>query len=192
MKKNNKSTLLTILISLTIGVISLQTQAQKGIYLGAGLGPSFINKNITDLTGEDLKINDNNLSYKFYAGWRLAKFIGIEGGFRNLGKVSKEISGMDIEAKTNGWDIEGVGFLPIGPFDIFGKAGAFFWNTEDKIDPDPTTYGKGTSFMFGLGAGFRLGRLGFRAEWEMLDVSKDSQLSMLTAGISFKFIEMGD
>jgi len=36
------------------------------------------------------------------------------------------------------------------------------------------------------GAGLNLQRLGLRAEWESLDITQGSKVSMLTAGITYR------
>jgi OOP family OmpA-OmpF porin len=80
------------------------------------------------------------------------------------------------------------GSLSLGPVEFFGKAGAFFNNVkvtfEDLLHPDINE--NNTKFMFGFGAGLNIERLGLRAEWESLDITRGSQVSMLTAGITYR------
>jgi hypothetical protein len=178
-------------IILSALIFSNNTQAQKGFYIGGSLGPSFINQVILDIDSIQIELQENELSYKFYAGWRMTKFFAFEGGYRNLGKSTQELSSYKLDAKTDGWDFQALGIFPLGPLDLFGKLGVFFWDSEYKFN-DELLYKNGTSFMFGLGAGVRLGRLGLRAEWEFLDLSKGNRLSMLTAGATVKIIKMGN
>ena len=158
--------------------------AQKGLYFGGSVGPSFINKSITDIEIEDMKIDGNDLAYKFYAGYKLPAFLAFEGGYRNLGSVSQNLA----EHNSSGWDLNAKGSISLGPLEVFGKAGAFFNNVkvtfEDPLHPDINK--NNTKFMFGFGAGLNINKLGIRAEWESLDMSKDSKVSMLTAGITYR------
>lgn len=161
-----------------------ELKAQDGFYFGASAGPSFINKEISDIDLEDIKVDGEDLSYKFYAGYKLPAFLALEGGYRNLGKVSDDLA----VHNSSGWDLNAKADISLGPVQFFGKAGAFFNNVEvtfkDPIHPDINE--NNTKFMFGFGAGLNIERLGLRAEWESLDISKDSRVSMLTAGITYR------
>lgn len=178
--KKNLSTIL--LVSMTF--ISSNLVAQDGLYFGGSIGPSFINKKISDVVWDDVKIEGNEFSYKVYGGYKLPAFLAIEGGYRNLGKVSDQLA----EHNSSGWDVNAKADLSLGPLQIFGKAGAFFNNVKvtfnDPLQPDINK--NNTKFMFGFGAGLNIERLGLRAEWESLDISQGSKVSMLTAGITYR------
>ncbi len=159
-------------------------KAQKGLYFGGSVGPSFINKSFMDLDFDDVKIDGNDVAYKVYAGYKLPAFLAIEGGYRNLGSVSQNLA----EHNSSGWDLNAKGSISLGPLEIFAKGGAFFNNVkvtfDDPLHPDINK--NNTKFMFGFGAGLNISRLGIRAEWESLDMSKDSKVSMLTAGLTYR------
>lgn len=162
-----------------------EATAQEGFYFGANAGPSFINKKITEIVLEDLKLEGNDLAYKLYAGYKLPGFLAFEGGYRNLGSVSENLA----EYNNDGWDINAKGDISLGPLQVFGKLGAYFSNIhvtfQNPLHPDINK--NNTKFMFGFGAGLNIQKLGLRAEWESLDFSKDSKVSMLTAGITYSF-----
>ena len=171
-------------VMLVLTVSSYGLKAQEGLYFGGSAGPSFVNTKISDVNWEDVKIDGNDLSYKVYAGYMFPAFLALEGGYRNLGKISNDIS----EANSSGWDLNAKANLSIGPLQLFGKAGAFFNNVkvsfQDPLHPDINE--NNTKFMFGFGAGLNIERLGLRAEWESLELSKDNKVSMLTAGITYR------
>ena len=160
-------------------------KAQKGFYFGGNVGPSFINKKITEIDRDDLNFEGKDLAYKLYAGYKVPGFLAFEGGYRNLGSVSEDLT----EYNNYGWDISTKGNISLGPLQVFGKVGAYFNNIhvafQDPLHPDLNK--SNTKFMFGFGAGLNIQRLGLRAEWESLDFSKDSKVSMLTAGITYSF-----
>lgn len=161
-----------------------ESYAQEGLYFGGSIGPSFINKKITDINIDDIKIDGKDMAYKIYAGYKLPAFLALEGGYRNLGRVSNELS----EHNSSGWDLNAKANLSLGPLQFFGKAGAFFNNVkvtfQDPLHPEIDE--NNTKFMFGFGAGLNIERLGLRAEWESLDISKGSKVSMLTAGLTYR------
>lgn len=176
------STLAGLLLVMSIGLSELK--AQDGLYFGASVGPSYVNTKITDITLDDIKVDGKDMAYKIYAGYKLPAFLALEGGYRSLGKIGDDIS----ELNSSGWDLNAKANLSLGPLQIFGKAGAFFNNVkvtfQDPIHPDINK--NNTKFMFGFGAGLNIKKLGIRAEWESLDLSKENKASMLTAGITYR------
>ena len=176
------SNIMGLMIALFFGLSELK--AQDGLYFGAGVGPSFINKKIMDIDLEDVKIDGKDMAYKIYAGYKLPAFLALEAGYRDLGKVVNEFS----THNSKGWDLNAKADISLGPLQIFGKAGAFFNDVkvtfQDPIHPDINN--NNTKFMFGFGAGLNIERLGLRAEWESPDISKGNKASMLTAGISYR------
>jgi len=176
------STIACLLLVMSFGLSELK--AQDGLYFGGSIGPSFVNKKIADITIDDIKIDGKDMAYKIYAGYKLPAFLALEGGYRNLGKISSDIS----EHNSSGWDLNAKANLSLGPVQFFGKAGAFFNNVkvtfQDPIHPEINE--NNTKFMFGFGAGLNIERQGIRAEWESLDINKDSKVSMLTAGITYR------
>ena len=183
MKRPGKRLLSTALIIVLIAGFST-LHAQDGLYFGGSIGPSFINKKIVDVQMEDLRIDGNDMSYKFFAGYKLPAFLALEAGYRDLGKISDQLS----EHNSSGWDLNAKADISLGPLQIFGKAGAFFNNVnvtfQDPLHPDINE--QNTKFMFGFGAGLNIERLGLRAEWESLDISKGNKASMLTAGLTYR------
>ena len=101
------------LFGLIIFLLCLSTETHAQFYIGGGLGNSFINKTLSDVNGNDLKIDDNDFGYKVFGGFG-RKFIGIEGGYRNLGKV-KTSTPINLQSKITGWDVAARGKIDIGP-----------------------------------------------------------------------------
>ena len=58
------------LFGLTIFLLCLSTETHAQFYIGGGLGNYFINKTLSDVNGNDLKIDDNDFGYKFFGGSR--------------------------------------------------------------------------------------------------------------------------
>ncbi len=180
--KTKKRVLLIAVLGMMVNSSSLM--AQDGLYFGGSIGPSFVNKKITDVDWQDVKIDGNDFAYKVYAGYMFPAFLALEGGYRNLGNISDDLA----EHNSTGWDLNAKANLTLGPVQFFGKAGAFFNNVKvtfkDPLHPDINE--NNTKFMFGFGAGLNIQRLGLRAEWESLDITQGSKVSMLTAGITYR------
>lgn len=168
-----------------------QLSAQDGgLYLGGSVGSSFVNHTLSETVDgigiNDFKIDQNNFAYKIFGGYRLNKFLALEGGYRNTGKAEDAFEGISISSKTKGWDVEAVGVLDLQVLFAFAKAGAFFWKTENSFGEEVNDVSK-TGFLWGVGVGVKLGGLAVRAEWESLGTDNPESLSMLTAGVTFGF-----
>lgn len=176
----------TLLPTLILCLLVLITnEAKSQFYAGASIGNSFINKNLTDLNGDDFKIDENSFGYKIFGGFG-SKFIGGEGGYRDLGKVENEVNSISVQSKITGWDIAARGRLALGPVIAFAKAGAFFAKAKNEVGARSYEENS-TNFLWGLGAGLKLGLIGLRIEYELLDIGSDSNLAQLTFGGTIHF-----
>ncbi len=172
-----------LLLTLT-AVLLAPMAAQAGMYLGASVGNSWFNH---EPQIEDVKkISENSTGWKIFGGFKGDSFLGVEGGYRDLGKVKYKDTNIDFSSKTNGWDVEAIGRVKLALIDLFAKAGAFFWETEFADSPSTATE-SGTDFIWGLGAGVRLGSIGLRLEWESMEVQKPDNLTMLSLGATLGF-----
>ena len=183
--------LLRYSIFLSLLLLSTNLSAQEaGMYLGGSVGSSFLNHTLDDAIGgastDDLTIDKNNFAYKIYAGYRANKFLSFEGGYRNTGKAENKNNDYTLTSTTKGWDVESVGTLDLEILFVFAKAGAFFWNTENSFQEEIFEENK-TGFLWGVGAGVKLGGISIRLEWESLGTTNPESLSMLTGGVTFGF-----
>lgn len=153
----------------------------QGFYIGGSVGNSFRNKSLENISGNDFIVDESTVGYKVFAGFG-SGFLGLEGGYRDLGKVEGQQNSVNFETKTTGWDIAARGKISLGPVIAFGKAGIFFGNYKNTINLQPLDDEATSTFMWGLGAGVKLGMIGIRLEYESLDLSEDNKLSMLSLG----------
>jgi opacity protein-like surface antigen len=181
-----------LILSSAFLIISLSnSNGQLVGRIGGSVGNGFNNKQLQDLTGEDFKIDENNLAWKIFAAtsW---KFLGAEGGYRDFGTVEGSTDNGTVTSKSRGGDIYGTGAFKIGIFEIFGKAGGYFGRTKNEFYN--TSGGKEldesereASFAWGIGAALNLGMLHVRLEYENMHISSGN-LAMLSlgAGINLK------
>ncbi len=174
-----------LILSLSIFLLCFSIESHAQFYIGGGIGNSFINKSLTDLNGDDFKMDENSFGYKVFAGFG-SKFIGGEGGYRDLGKVQTSINSINLQTKITGWDVAARGKIDIGPLFAFAKAGLFFAKAENQIGSVIIT-DDSTNFLWGLGAGLKLGPLGLRLEYESLDWDSENNLSQLMFSAAFYF-----
>jgi Outer membrane protein beta-barrel domain len=174
--------------ALAAGFISTSASgADNGIYLGASVGQS--NVKVDDAGGfSGLNFSGDDTGYKFIVGFRAFNWFAVEASYIDFGKPDDRIGGVQTTAATHGVDAFVVGFLPIGPVDLFAKVGGISWN--GKVDSE--SFGKlvdadGTDFAYGVGAQFRLGSLALRAEYEAFDASNFDTLDMISVGVTWTF-----
>ncbi len=149
--------------------------------MGASIGNGFHNKNLTDLNGEDFKLKQSALAWKIY-GATSWKFIGLEGGYRDFGKIESDRNGETVTSNSRGGDIFAKGTFNIAIVEVFGKAGAFFSRTRNEgggLDAEETN--RQTAFAWGVGAGLNFGFLHLRLEYENMHTNPDN-LGMLSFG----------
>lgn len=163
------------------------SQVPGKLYLGGSVGSSSIETKTTSIGNEDLKIDKNGFAYKILAGYKSPKLIGLEVDYRNLGTVKNKLLGTEFESNVKGFDIFVTGTLNFAFLEVFAKAGYFFWSSELKGGNFSQKTDDG-DFVWGVGAGLGLGKLGVRAEWEMFNVGDLENLSMLSAGITYHIL----
>lgn len=182
----NRIVVVFVLLALLISS-PVWSQMPGKLYLGGSVGSSFIETKPTAIGNEDLKIDKNGFAYKIFAGYKSPKLIGIEADYRNLGTVKDKLLGTEFKSNVKGFDIFVTGTLSFAFLEVFAKAGYFFWSSELKGGNISQKADDG-DFVWGVGAGLGLGKLGVRAEWEMFNVGDLESLSMLSAGITYNIL----
>jgi opacity protein-like surface antigen len=175
---------MVILVLVVLMLNPLWAQLPGGLFIGGGVGSSFVETKPTDIGGQDLKLDGNGFAYKFFAGYKFVRLIGVEAGYRSLGNIKNTVQNVEFESKVKGFDVFGTATLNFTMLEIFGKAGYFFADTELKIDDVPTDKSS-SEFAWGFGAGLSFGKLGVRAEWENLKVEGFENPSMLTVSLIY-------
>jgi hypothetical protein len=156
--------------------------ADNGFYLGGSVGNANVEiENLGGLSGADFKGDDT--AYKLIVGIRPLDWLAVEGSYVNFGEAEDTVLGVPLKAEGDGISAFVVGFLPIGPVDLFAKGGLISWDTKvSGFDGD------GTDLAYGVGAQFRVWSIGIRAEYEIFDVDDVEDLSMVSIGATFTFL----
>lgn len=169
-----------VTLAMTAPVLQAQTAASPGLYLGAGAGVANFEDEVEVGDIGDVDIDDDSTAYKFYGGYLFTPHLALEGGYRSFGEA--EAGPFSVE--TTGWDASVVGFLPVGPIDLFARGGMIFWQTDgaggvpDRDDEDLT---------YGLGGQLNIGTLFVRLESEWFDIDFPDDTQMITASAGLRF-----
>lgn len=154
--------------------------ADNGIYLGASVGQSGIQI-------DDFDYDADATGYKIIAGWRFLDWLAVEGNYVDFSSGDDRVAGTRIETEADGISLSAVGFLPVGPVDLFARVGAIDWSA-DLSSPGIASGGDdGTDLTYGVGAQFRVWSLSIRAEYEMFDI-EDADVDMISLGVTWTFL----
>lgn len=165
--------------------------ADSGIYVGAGVGKGWIRDDVTDPgSGTLVHFDSKDWAYKAFLGYRFTWLpiidLAAEAAYTDFGNPAQTALGQRIGYKLHGASASGLLILPVGPLDIFGKAGAMSWSSEKNVGGTLTS-NSGTNAVYGAGVGFRIWRLGMRAEYEYFDLKAIRHTEMLSVSAVFQF-----
>jgi len=153
--------------------------ADNGIYLGGSVG-------LSSIQDDGINYDADATGFKLIAGWRFLDWLSVEGNYVDFGTGDDRVLGERIEASVDGVSLSAVGFLPIGPVDLFARAGAINWNGDIKSSTLGRGSDDGTDLTYGVGAQFRVWSLSIRAEYEVFDID-NVDLDMISLGVTWTF-----
>jgi hypothetical protein len=154
--------------------------ADNGFYLGGSIGQANV-----EIDRNLARIDDDDTGYKFIVGLRPLDWLGVEASYVDFGKVTDN----NLRAEANGFTAFVVGFLPVGPVDLFAKAGVINSDTSVVLNGGGEVFDRdGNDLAYGVGAQFRLLSLGVRAEYERFDVDDVENLNMFSIGVTYTFL----
>jgi outer membrane protein OmpA-like peptidoglycan-associated protein len=183
--------------------------APEGFFIGAGAGQSTMKAKSDNNVGPKIDLDENDTSYKGFAGYNFTNWLGVEGGYVELGSQDQSESVLvaptgfpdevKVEVSANGWQGFAVLYLPLGHFDLFAKVGGIASNidTETKlhfpgpVPPAGTQHDKNSEgngmWAYGAGAAYNFGHWSIRAEYEAYDVDKLDDLYNVTGSLVYTF-----
>lgn len=162
---------------------ALAQENDEGIYVGAGVGQFNVKIDDVDQTDEAIaRLDDDDNSWKAFVGWRMNRYFGLELAYIDFGGPSDRIeasgSSGDYQLELSGFAPYLIGTIPLGPIELFGKVGYYFYDVnltadiDDPLRPDIDSSTSEEDLLYGFGAGLTLfERLHARLEYEKIDSS---------------------
>jgi outer membrane immunogenic protein len=169
-----------------------------GPYIGGGWGQFNLDIDNADDVGQGLQaaIKDNDNAYKFFVGWRLRPWLALEAAYVNLGEPGDAISSSgrngDYSVKADGFSPSVIGSFPLGPVELFGKVGYYFYDVDASVSLDngQVFSGKssGNDFVYGGGVGITfLQHLHVRAEYERFNLDNADSSDTVWVSAAWRF-----
>jgi opacity protein-like surface antigen len=165
---------------LSFGVTTQAAEPQIGVYVGGGITQSRFDDDQFSVTDVD----DEDSSWKAIAGFRAHRNFAFEANYVNFGKASEAAPGSSF-ADAEGFALYGVGVLPVGPVELFAKAGGA--RLKSKYDFGTPADDNSTKFAYGGGVQFRLGPVSLRGEYEQYETDTIGNIKLITVGATYTF-----
>ena len=158
----------------------------SGLYLGGGIGQFNIEGDV-----DNVNFEGDDDAYKLFVGWRFNKFIGVEFDYIDFGTASDSAAGFDIDADVKGYAPYVVGTLPLGPIELFAKAGYLFYDFDVEVQGPGGGVSDDNSdedLVYGVGAGLTLfEHLHARVEYEIIDIGDADDADAIWVSAAWRF-----
>ncbi len=154
---------------------------ELGPYVGGSVGQTTIK-----IDDNAIDFDKSDTGWKLYAGYNFLPWLGVEGGYIDFGSPSDGSFGNNVDIDLTGWEAFVVGSLPVGPVDLFVKAGGI----AAKVDVHVSGFGSEDNsdeyFAYGAGAAWNIGKFAIRVEAEGYDDNDVDDLYFLSAGVTYR------
>lgn len=159
--------------------------ADNGFYLGGSVGRSNI-----QLEEQSLRFDGDDTAWKIIAGFRPLDWLGVEVNYVDFGKPDDSIGPARLEAESTGISAFALGFLAVGPVDLFIKGGLVNWDATIRSPALPalSVDDDGTDFAYGAGVQFRVWSLSVRGEYEVFDIDNVDDANLFSVGVTWTFL----
>jgi opacity protein-like surface antigen len=171
----------------------------RGFYVGAGVGQFNVKIDDIDDTDDAIeRLDDDDASYKLFAGYRFNPYLSLEAAYIDFGEVNDEFRGSgssgDYRLKVSGFAPYVIGTLPLGPVELFAKAGYYFYDVDVRADLDDiggdvfSSSSSEEDFLYGAGVGMTFfDHLNARLEYEKIDSDAVDDADALWLSAAWRF-----
>jgi len=132
----------------------------QGFYAGVNVGGAKLNLNTTNGVDKSTSVVSGGV-----LGYKFNKYLGVEGQYTGIGKVTDKVSGT---AKGDAASLTAIGFLPLNDeFNLYGKLGVAVAKTKVSSSLAPMNDATRTAVTYGLGGEYNLNKnVGLRLGWD--------------------------
>ena len=185
---NKRSVATAILFALGAAPV-VAADNESGLYVGAGAGRFNVEiDDVEDVTDTIGSFDADDTTFKAFAGWRFNPYLGVELDYIDLGNPEDVIDGRRVSADVNGFAPYLVGTLPIGPVELFAKAGYLFYDVKVDVDDLDIQDDSNEDLVYGAGIGVTMfEHLHARLEYEVIDIGDVDDANALWVSAAWRF-----
>jgi OmpA-OmpF porin, OOP family len=185
------------------GTTNYAAVPETGFYAGIGLGRSQARNSCGGLGGIGFvgSCDDKDTTWNLTGGYQINRNIAVELGYVDLGKwtAAGTVGGAGVNASADGkgWELLGVGMLPVYQnISVYAKAGLFRWDVDAIGRAGGTLAASsdhGTDFTYGLGGQYGFNRnMAAVLEWQRYNEVGGSSIgnanvNVMRVGLRYKF-----
>jgi hypothetical protein len=134
---------------------------------------------------DDVDFHESDVGWKAFVGYNFLPWLGVEAGYVDFGKPSDTVFGQSVDVSLTGEELFVVGAVPIGPVDLFVKAGGI----QAKVDVHAGFFGSEEDndqyAAWGAGAAYNIGKFAIRAEYEGYHANNVDEWYLLSIGATY-------
>lgn len=166
---------------------------RAGFYLGAGLGDfSTEIDDISNVDNANLNFDTSEDAFKVFAGWRFNRFFAVQLDQYDFGRSTVATNLLNVSADTKGTAASVVGTLPLGPIELFARAGEIWYDLNVDVsgsNVNSSSVGSsGHDSVYSAGIGFTVAkRLNLKAEYERINISDFSDANAVWLSAAWRF-----
>jgi len=160
----------------------MTASADSGFFVGGSVGAATLDDNI-----DTFALDTDSTSFRLNAGWQFSDFLAIEAGYHDFGKLDEEfdIGGIlsDVDLRADGYTLGLTTSIPLGSnLSLFGRAGAFMWEADARIDGLRIEGYDDENLYYGAGANFKItDRLSLLGDWTRYELD-DTESDVISVG----------
>ncbi|HEX5047140.1 MAG TPA: outer membrane beta-barrel protein [Gammaproteobacteria bacterium] len=166
---------------------------RAGLYLGVGLGD--FSTEIDDIDNVDdanLDFDTSEDAFKVFAGWRFNRFFAVQVDQYDFGRSTVATNLLSVSADTKGTAASVVGTLPLGPIELFARAGEIWYDLDVDVSgsngSSSSVGSSGHDSVYSAGIGFTVAkRLNLKAEYERINISDFSDANAVWLSAAWRF-----
>lgn len=183
--KANKTACIALLATLVLS--PLAASADTGFFFGGSLGAATLDEDF-----DGLGIDTDSTSFRLNLGWQFNDFFAFEGGYHSFGKFDKDldIGGIlsDVRIEADGFTLGATASIPVGEnFSLFGRAGAFFWEGDARINSVSLARPEDENVYYGAGADVKVtDRFSLVGDWTRYEL-EDTESDVISLGFRYRF-----
>jgi len=159
-------------------------------FVGGSVGQSTVETNVFAID-TDVDFSGDDTGYKLFGGYALGRHLTFEVALFDLGTIHDRVFGFDVRSDVYGADAAvtaGANFLKIA--NAYVKAGYAWWDVEARLDSDgpPLRFDDtGSDLMWGVGLRLNFGPVFVRAEFEVFELERADEVSLVSIGVAYRF-----